>query len=112
MAVTSRPIGAARPWGAPRLGAGARGDTTRLRVLWLLVISMLLAGSVWSRLVYWQVVEHGRITRMAAAYHLLDLTLPAARGEIRDRDGNPLAIETTVYDVTLSPRTVPASDRA
>ena len=111
MAVTSRPSGAARSWAAPRRTT-ARGDTTRLRVLWLLAIAMLLAGSVWARLVYWQLVQHGSLTEMAASYHLAEITLPAIRGEIHDRDGNPLAINTSVYDVTVSPKTIPAADRA
>jgi cell division protein FtsI (penicillin-binding protein 3) len=57
------------------------------------------------------VVEHDSLSRMAARYHLAERTLPAVRGEIRDRSGNPLAINTTVYDVTLAPRAVPVKDR-
>ena len=112
MAVTSRPIGADRPWAAPHRGVGTRGDTTRLRVLWLLAIVLLLAGSVWGRLVYWQLVEHGKLSRMAARYHVADLTLPAVRGEIRDRNGSPLAINVAVYDVSVSPKDVAPSARA
>lgn len=110
MAVTSRPPGTERRWGAPRR-VGTRGDTTRLRVLWLLAIVLLLAGSVWGRLVYWQLVEHGRLSWMAAQYHVADFTLPAVRGEIHDRNGNPLAINVEVYDVTVSPSDIAASDR-
>ena len=114
MAVIGRPLGQVRQWAAPRRGvsAGARGDTTRLRVLWLLAVALLLAGSVWGRLVFWQLVQHGSLTRMAAEYHLARITLPAIRGEIRDRDGNPLAINVTVYDVTLDPKAVDPADRA
>lgn len=113
MAVTSRPLGAARRWVAPRRGAaGTRGDTTRLRVLWLLAVALLLAGSVEGRLVLWQVVEHDRLSRIAAEYHLGHRTLAALRGEIHDSAGRPLAINTTVYDVTLSPPSVPLDRRA
>jgi cell division protein FtsI (penicillin-binding protein 3) len=112
MAVTSRPLGTERQWAAPRRGAGARGDTTRLRVLWLLAIVLLLAGSVWGRLVYWQLVKHGMLSQMAARYHVADFTLPAERGEIHDRNGDPLAINVAVYDVSVSPSDIPASDRA
>ncbi|HEY4028357.1 MAG TPA: penicillin-binding protein 2, partial [Candidatus Dormibacteraeota bacterium] len=112
MAITSRPLGAARRWAAPKRGVSTRGDTTRLRVLWLLAVALLLAGSVWARLIFWQVIEHDSLTRMAARYHVAELTLPALRGEIRDRAGNPLAINTTVYDVTLAPRSVPVDRRA
>jgi cell division protein FtsI (penicillin-binding protein 3) len=111
VAVTSRPLGTGRQWAAPQRGAGTRGDTTRLRVLWLVAIVLLLAGSVWGRLVYWQLVEHGRLSRMAAQYHVADFTLPAVRGEIRDRNGNPLGINVAVYDVTVSPKDIPASER-
>jgi cell division protein FtsI/penicillin-binding protein 2 len=111
VAVTPRPLGGGRAWAAPQRGAGTRGDTTRLRVLWLLAVALLLAGSVWGRLVYWQVVEHGRLSSLAAEYHLAELTLPAVRGEVLDRDGNPLAIDTTVYDVTLDPEAVDPSER-
>ena len=123
MAVTPRPLGAVRPprpsgirgpgrWAPSRRGARTRGDTTRLRVLCLLAVALMLAGSVWARLVYWQVVEHDWLTQKAAEYHLAEITLPAVRGEIRDRDGNPLAINTTVYDVTVAPRIIPPSDRS
>jgi cell division protein FtsI (penicillin-binding protein 3) len=111
-AVRPRAAAGARQWGAPRGVAGARGDTTRLRVLWLLAVACLLAGSVWVRLVYWQVAEHGWLSQKAAEFQLFERTLPAVRGEIRDRDGNPLAINTTVYDVTVAPRVIPARDRA
>ena len=112
MAVTSRPLGTDRQWAAPRRGASTRGDTTRLRVLWLLAIVLLLAGSVWGRLVYWQLLEHGRLSRLASQYHVADFTLPAVRGEIRDRNGNPLAINVAVFDVSVAPRDIPASQRA
>src|SRR5215469_3487728 len=111
MAVSSRPLGTDRQWAAPRRGVGTRGDTTRLRVLWLLAIVLLLAGSIWGRLVYWQLLEHGRLSRLAAQYHVANFTLPAVRGEIRDRNGNPLAINVAVYDVTVSPNEIPASER-
>jgi cell division protein FtsI (penicillin-binding protein 3) len=112
LAVTSRPLGAARRWAAPGRGLSTRGDTTRLRVLWLLAVALLLSGSVEGRLVQWQVVEHDWLSRKAAEYHLQERTLPALRGLIRDSAGRPLAINTTVYDVTLSPQSVPLDRRA
>jgi cell division protein FtsI/penicillin-binding protein 2 len=111
VAVGSRPLGAERRWTAPRRVA-SRGDTTRLRVLWLLAIVVLLAGSIWGRLVYWQLVEHASLSQKAAEFHIADFTLPPVRGEIRDRYGNPLAINVAVYDVSVSPNTIQTSDRA
>lgn len=111
MAVTSRPAGAARGW-AVRRGPGTRADTVRLRVFWLLAVALLLAGAIWGRLTYWQVLEHGSLSRLAARYQLDHRLLPATRGAIYDRDRNPLAVSTTVYDVTLTPTTVAVGDRA
>ncbi|HKF78214.1 MAG TPA: penicillin-binding protein 2 [Candidatus Dormibacteraeota bacterium] len=88
-----------------------RADTTRLRVLWLLAVALLLATSVWGRLVYWQLVQHQRLVELAAAYHVARVALPATRGTIYDRDMKPLAINTTVYDVTLAPGSVPPGSR-
>src|SRR5258708_30146646 len=48
---------------------------------------------------------------MAARNHLRTETLTAIRGEIHDRGGNALAINTAVYDVTLDPRRVDPTDR-
>ena len=89
----------------------SRGDTARLRILWLLAAAILLASTIWVRLVYWQVVEHSFLSDEAAAYHLRPITLPAVRGALYDRDLNPLAVNTTVYDVTLSPQQIPADKR-
>jgi cell division protein FtsI/penicillin-binding protein 2 len=111
VAVTSRIPGLGRAWTAPRRRTGARGDTTRLRVLWVLAVALLLAGSIWGRLVYWQVAQHAQLSEMAARNHLRTETLTAVRGEIHDRGGSALAINTTVYDVTLDPRKVDSTDR-
>jgi stage V sporulation protein D (sporulation-specific penicillin-binding protein) len=86
-------------------------DLPRLRVLWLIAIALLLATTVWGRLAYWQVIQHSSLSAMAADQHLTEVPLPATRGMIYDRDMRPLAINTTVYDVTLAPDLVKPAER-
>jgi cell division protein FtsI/penicillin-binding protein 2 len=88
-----------------------RHDLPRMRVLWLMVMVVLLAGAVWGRLAYWQVIEHGNLLAEANAEHLAQVPLAATRGMIYDRNGQPLAINDTVYDVTLAPDLVPPAAR-
>ena len=82
-----------------------------LRVLWLLAIAGLLASAVWGRLAYWPVTQHGRLSAIADAQYSDNVVLPAQRGMIFDAQGRPLAVDTTVYDVFVSPTQVPASSR-
>jgi cell division protein FtsI (penicillin-binding protein 3) len=112
MAVTSRPVQRPRPWSAPARGQRTRAETSRLRVLWLLAVALILASAIWGRLAYWQVVRHGELASLAAENHRFDSTLPAVRGMIYDRDGNPLAVNTTVYDVAVTPDQVPERRRS
>jgi stage V sporulation protein D (sporulation-specific penicillin-binding protein) len=105
VAVWSERVRSDRPWAAPRRRtqqARARSQPSRLRVLWLLGVVVILAGAIWGRLAYWQVAEHERLARLAASYHLVQIPLPATRGMIYDREGRPLAVNTTVYDVSLA----------
>jgi cell division protein FtsI (penicillin-binding protein 3) len=83
----------------------------RLRVLWLLAIAGILASAVWGRLAYWQVTQHARLSAIADAQYSKAVELPAQRGMIFDAQGRPLAVDTTVYDVFVSPSQVPASQR-
>jgi cell division protein FtsI/penicillin-binding protein 2 len=80
-------------------------------VLWLAVTALLLATAIWGRLAYWQVAQHGHLTQLATEQHLTEVPLPASRGLIYDREMRPLAINTTVYDVTLAPDLVRADER-
>jgi cell division protein FtsI/penicillin-binding protein 2 len=81
------------------------------RVAWLLVGSLLVASVIWARLVYWQVLQHQRLTADALGQYSKVVVLPAARGLIYDRNGQPLAINETVYSVVAAPNQVPAGDR-
>ena len=104
-----------------RLGFGGSGsrtrkerpepDAPRLRVLWLIVMAALLASAIWGRLAYWQVVEHGKLAGQALAEHSELVTLPASRGVLLDREMRPLAVNTTVYSVYVSPQLIDPRDR-
>jgi cell division protein FtsI/penicillin-binding protein 2 len=75
----------------------------RLRILALLVVAALLAGTVWARLAYWQVMRHVQLSASAQAqYHEL-VQLPALRGVIFDRNMTQLVVNTTVYSAFVSP---------
>ncbi|HEY8812012.1 MAG TPA: penicillin-binding protein 2 [Candidatus Dormibacteraeota bacterium] len=80
-------------------------------MLWLLAASLLLAGVIWGRLVYWQVLQHTRLSADALTQYSKVVELPAARGLIYDRNGQPLAINETVYSIVVAPDQVRAADR-
>ncbi len=82
-----------------------------MRVLWLLTAALLLAGVIWGRLVYWQVLQHARLSADALTEYSRVVELPAERGMIYDRNGQPLAINETVYSVVVAPDQVRASRR-
>jgi cell division protein FtsI/penicillin-binding protein 2 len=76
-----------------------------------MVIVIVLATMVWGRLAYWQVVEYASLSAQANAEHLTRVPLAPTRGMIYDRNGQPLAVNDTVYDVTLGPTLVAPSAR-
>src|ERR1700694_1131548 len=75
----------------------------RLRILTLLLVAALLAGTVLARLAYWQVMPHVQLSASAQAqYHEL-VQLPALRGVVFDRNMTQLVVNTTVYSAFVSP---------
>src|ERR1700731_3805270 len=63
------------------------------------------------RLTYWQIWRHADMARLAAAYHDDTITLPAARGNILDRNGALLVTNTPVFSIFASPDQISARDR-
>src|SRR5437660_2571275 len=97
-------------YGAPN--QKARHVPGRWRVIALLLAGALLAGAIWTRLAYWQVVQHVQLSAEAQAqYHEL-VELPAVRGSIFDRNMIQLVVNTTVYSAFVSPDQIPDSQRA
>jgi len=98
-----------------RFGAPQRGHKSlpgRWRVLALVLVAALLAGLVWTRLAYWQVVRHVDLAANAQAQYREVVELPALRGAIFDRNLKQLVVNTTVYSAFVSPDQVPDSQRA
>jgi stage V sporulation protein D (sporulation-specific penicillin-binding protein) len=77
----------------------------------MVVVAMVLAGMVWSRLAYWQVARHGQLAQQAQAQYREVVQLPAIRGAIFDRNLTQLVVNTTVYTAFVSPDQVPAAWR-
>jgi cell division protein FtsI/penicillin-binding protein 2 len=77
----------------------------------MVAVALVLAGMVWSRLAYWQVVRHGQLASQAQAQYREVVQLPAVRGSIFDRNLTQLVVNTTVYSAFVSPDQVPASER-
>jgi cell division protein FtsI/penicillin-binding protein 2 len=77
-----------------------------------MLAATLLTGVVWTRLAYWQVVQHTTLAAAAQAqYHEL-VELPAMRGAIFDRNLKQLVVNTTVYSAFVSPDQIPDDQRA
>ena len=95
----------------PYSPGGPRDPAFRLRALWLLSGAVLLGFLIWGRLIYWQLLEHSRLSGDARSEYSRTVELPAARGRLLDRDGRPLAIDVTAYDVFVAPNQVPPGDR-
>ena len=93
---------------APRL---ERAGSTRLRILSMVLVALVLAGMVWSRLAYWQVAKHGQLASQAQAQYREVVQLPAVRGAIFDRHLTQLVVNTTVYSAFVSPDQVPKTER-
>lgn len=93
---------------APRL---ERIGSTRLRIFALLLVALVLAGMVWSRLAYWQIARHGQLAMQAQAQYREVVQLPAIRGAIFDRNLTQLVVNTTVYSAFVSPDQVPPAWR-
>ncbi len=84
----------------------------RWRVLALVLVAILLAGMVWTRLAYWQVIRHVDLAADAQAQYQDVEVLPAVRGEIFDRNMKQLVVNTTVYSAFVSPDQIPDDQRA
>jgi stage V sporulation protein D (sporulation-specific penicillin-binding protein) len=77
----------------------------------MVLVAVVLAGMVWSRLAYWQIAKHGQLASLAQAQYREVVPLPAVRGAIFDRHLTQLVVNTTVYSAFVSPDQVPKSER-
>ncbi|GAC1513072.1 MAG: penicillin-binding transpeptidase domain-containing protein [Candidatus Dormibacteraceae bacterium] len=88
-----------------------RIGSTRLRILAIVLVALVLAGMVWSRLAYWQISRHGQLAQQAQAQYREVVELPAVRGAIFDRNLTQLVVNTTVYSVFVSPDQISTKQR-
>ena len=80
--------------------------TARKRLLAVAAFFVLVAGALGARAVDLQVVRHPYLSDRAAQQQLRTIELPAHRGMILDRNGQPLAISTPVYAIWVNPHVV------
>jgi cell division protein FtsI (penicillin-binding protein 3) len=74
----------------------------------VLVVFALASGALLARALDMQVLDSAFLEQQGAARHLRLETIPAHRGDILDRNGQPLAISTPVHSVWLNPRALRA----
>lgn len=76
------------------------------RPLVLLVVMLLCSAGLTSRLVFWQVLQHGHLSAIAQSEHAaIDVQVPL-RGQIFDSDGNVLATDVTKDIIWAAPHSV------
>jgi cell division protein FtsI/penicillin-binding protein 2 len=77
----------------------------------MVLVAAVLAGTVWSRLAYWQITRHGQLAQQAQAQFRDVVELPAIRGAIFDRSLTQLVVNTTVYSAYVSPDQISKAQR-
>jgi cell division protein FtsI/penicillin-binding protein 2 len=77
----------------------------------MVLVALVLAGMVWSRLAYWQIARHGQLAQQAQAQTREVVELPAIRGAIFDRNLTQLVVNTTVYSAFVSPDQITKAQR-
>ncbi len=72
---------------------------SRARALIILVAFVLAAGTLGTRLAYWQVVRHDELAAKAVRQSSKVVTIPATRGSIYDRTGTVVLATTVSRDL-------------
>ena len=83
----------------------AEEQTTR-RLHWLLCLLLGWAGLIFLRLVWLQVIQHDNLLKMARQQQQRMRPIPALRGTIFDRDGQPLAKSLPAESVCVNPQKI------
>jgi cell division protein FtsI/penicillin-binding protein 2 len=84
----------------------AENQSTR-RLSYLLWILLIWAGGIFVRLVTLQVLQHDDLARAAQQQQQRTKELPAMRGSIFDRAGQPLAKSMPAESVCVNPQKIP-----
>ncbi len=83
-----------------------------VRRLFVLVLFLIGMGLLAARAVELQVFQHDFLHKKALSSHTRVVEIPAHRGEILDRQGEPLAISTPVDSIWVDPRKIELTPRA
>ncbi len=100
----ARSAPAARPAPARRPPVRRRDHAARLKAGRILLVGALVLAMV--KLVTVQTVQAGELTTAAERQNTVELEIPATRGAILDRDGNPLAFSVEARALVTNPRTI------
>jgi cell division protein FtsI/penicillin-binding protein 2 len=73
------------------------------RQLALLIVALLVLGTLASRVTYWQIWQHARLSQLANQEDLRAIQLYNGRGSILDARGKILALSVTVDEVIADP---------
>lgn len=76
------------------------------RLTVLSAILLLWAGAILAKLVSLQVVQHAKYAAIARSQQEHTVDIPAPRGNILDRNGQPLAISVPVASVSVNPQQI------
>ncbi len=74
---------------------------------WLALVLLVWAGIIFARIVKLQVISHEKYAALAARQQRRLVTLPAPRGSLWDRNGQPLAMSAPVDSVFVNPLRLP-----
>ena len=99
-----------RPAPRRRPASGARAYPSRLKVGRVLLV--LALGVATLKLVVVQTVQAGDLAAASERQAITNVALPAVRGEITDRAGNPLAFSAEARALVTNPRLIAATHGA
>jgi cell division protein FtsI (penicillin-binding protein 3) len=83
---------------------GTTPASFRLRTAFAFGVLVLAAGALAARAVQLQLVDNGFLTRQGDARFMRVVASPAHRGNVLDRNGEPLAVSTPVDSVWANPK--------
>ena len=77
------------------------------RLKWLLRVLLLWIAAIFTRLVWLQVIRHDDLLRLAQQQQQKVVEVPAMRGSIFDRSGQPLAKSLPAESISVNPQRIP-----
>ena len=92
---------------ARRGPTGARAHARRLKICRIVLV--LALGAATMKLVVIQTVQAGSLAAASERQSITNIPLPAERGEITDRSGNPLAFSAEARALVTNPRLIAAT---